>query len=57
MTLRLTLYIVFVIAYFFLAVYRAYDNYFNKLMDLHEAIIPNFLGKILISILVYFIFL
>lgn len=57
MSLRLTLYIVFVIAYFFLAVYRAYDNYMYKDMDLAQAIIPNFLGKILISILVYFIFL
>lgn len=57
MSLRLILYIVFVIAYFFLAVYRAYDNYYYEDMDLAQAIIPNFLGKILISILVYFIFL
>ena len=57
MSLRLILYIVFVIAYFLLAIYRAHDNYMYKDMSLAEAIIPNFLGKILISILVYFIFL
>ena len=56
MTLRMILYIIFVIAYFFLAVYRAHDNYYYKDMDLPQAIIPNFLGKILVSILIYFIF-
>lgn len=50
------LYIIFVIAYFFLAVYRAHDNYYYKDMDLPQAIIPNFLDKILVSILIYFIF-
>ena len=56
MTLRLVLYIVFVVAYFLLAIYRAYDNYYYKDMDLAQAIIPNFIGKTIISIFVYFIF-
>lgn len=57
MTVRMILYIVFVIAYFFLAIYRAYDNYMYKDMDLAQAIIPNFLSKTLLAIVVYFIFL
>lgn len=57
MTLRMILYIVFVIAYFCLAVYRAFDNYYYKDMDLSQAIIPNFLTKALVAIVVYFIFL
>ena len=56
MTIKMILYIIFVIAYFFLAVYRAHDNYYYKDMDLLEAIVPNFLTKILVSILIYFIF-
>ena len=57
MTLRMILYIVFAIAYFCLAVYRAFENYYYKDMDLSQAIIPNFLTKALVAILVYFIFL
>ena len=57
MTVRMILYIVFVIAYFFLAIYRAYDNYMYKDMDLAQAVIPNFLTKALLAIVVYFIFL
>lgn len=57
MTLRMILYIVFVIAYFCLAVYRAFENYYYKDMDLLQAIIPNFIPKTLVTILVYFIFL
>lgn len=57
MTFRMILYIVFAIAYFCLAVYRAFENYYYKDMDLPQAIIPNFLAKTLLAILVYFIFL
>ena len=57
MTLRMILYIVFVIAYFCLAIYKAFEDYYYKDMDLSQAIIPNFLTKALIAILVYFIFL
>lgn len=42
---------------FFLAIYRAYDNYVYKDMDLAQAVIPNFLTKALLAIVVYFIFL
>ena len=57
MTLRMILYIVFVIAYFCLAIYKAFEDYYYKDMDLSQAIIPNFLTKALVAILVYFIFL
>lgn len=56
MNIRMTIYLIFVIAYALLAIYRGWDNYFNKYYDFIPAVVPQLLCKTIIATLVYFIF-
>ena len=57
MDTRMVVYLIFVVAYALLAIYRSWDNYYNKCYDFIPAVVPQLLGQTIIATLVYFIFL
>ena len=57
MDTRMVVYLIFVVAYALLAIYRSWDNYYNKCYDFIPAVVPQLLGKTIIATLIYFIFL
>ena len=56
MDTRMVVYLIFVIAYALLAIYRSWENYYYKDYDFIQAVVPQLLGKTVVATLVYFIF-